>query len=291
MATEAAAKFTVKDYKADLKPVWCPGCGDFGVVASVYQALARLNIDPDNAAMVSGIGCSSRIPGYATPYAFNTIHGRSLAIATGVKLANPALTVVVCSGDGDGFAIGTSHFVHAARRNVDLTYICMDNGIYGLTKGQVSPTSPVDLVTKTSAYGNIEEPMNPVLMGLTCGATFIARSFSGDVKMSADLLVEAIRHRGFSFVHVVSPCVTYRGREQFDIVRGRLRHLPEGHDAANRDHARAVAFEDTEQVISVGMIYRSERPTMEDQHQLARDRARGKGPQSFADLTRSYIPD
>lgn len=291
MAPQAVAKFSVKDFKADLKPVWCPGCGDFGVVASVYQALARLNLDPDNTVLVSGIGCSSRLPGYINTYGFNTIHGRALPVATGVKLANPALAVIVAGGDGDGFAIGTSHFVHTARRNVDLTYVMMDNGIYGLTKGQVSPTSPHDLVTKTSAYGNIEPPMNPVLMALSCGATFIARAFSGDPKTSQEIIAAAIQHRGFSFVHMVSPCVTYRGREQFDIVRERIRALPEGYDPTNRDDARRVAFEDTEAVITLGTIWVAERPTLEDGFARARRKASARGPFSYDDLMHSFIPD
>lgn len=291
MAHQAVAKLSVKDFKAGLKPVWCPGCGDFGVVASVYQALAKLGLDPDQTVLVSGIGCSSRLPGYVTTYAFNTIHGRALPVATGVKLANPELTVIVAGGDGDGFAIGTGHFVHTARRNVDLTYVMMDNGIYGLTKGQVSPTSPHDLVTKTSSYGNVEAPMNPVLMGLSCGATFIARAFSGDPKGSQEILAAAIQHKGFSFVHMVSPCVTYRGREQFDIVRERIRALPEGYDPRNRDDARRVVFEDTDQVISLGTIYVAERPTLEDGHARARRKALARGPFSYEDLLHTFIPD
>jgi 2-oxoglutarate ferredoxin oxidoreductase subunit beta len=291
MAHEAVARLTVKDYKADLKPVWCPGCGDFGVVASVYQALTTLGLDPDQTVIVSGIGCSSRIAGYVNTYSFNTIHGRALPIATGVKLANPELTVIVAGGDGDGFAIGTSHFVHTARRNVDLTYVMMDNGIYGLTKGQVSPTSPHELVTKTSAYGNVEAPMNPVLMALSCGATFIARAFSGDPKASQEILAAAIRHKGFSFVHMVSPCVTYRGREQFDAVRERVRALPEGYDATNRVHARNIAFEDTEQVISLGRIYVTDRLTMGDWRDRARRKAQARGPFTYEDLLHSFIPE
>ena len=204
MAQHAVTQLTMKDYKADLHPVWCPGCGDFGVVAAIYQALAKLNLDPDNTMVVSGIGCSSRLPGYVNTYSFNAIHGRAIPIATGIKVANPALTVLAVGGDGDGFAIGTQHFVHAARRNVDITYVCMDNSIYGLTKGHVSPTTPTDEVTKTSPYGNIEEPMNPVLMALACGATFIARSFSAEVKTSVELIAQGIEHPGFSFVHLIS---------------------------------------------------------------------------------------
>jgi 2-oxoglutarate ferredoxin oxidoreductase subunit beta len=291
MAHAVVARLSVKDYKSELKPVWCPGCGDFGVVASVYQALAKLGLDPDQTVLVSGIGCSSRLPGYVNTYSFNTIHGRALPVATGVKLANPELTVIVAGGDGDGFAIGTSHFVHTARRNVDLTYVMMDNGIYGLTKGQVSPTSPHDLVTKTSAYGNIEAPMNPVLMALSCGATFIARAFSGDPKMSQEILAAAIQHKGFAFVHMVSPCVTYRGREQFDIVREHLRTLPEGYDATDRQQARNIAFEDTEQVITLGTIYTADRPTLGDGLERAGRKALARGPFTYEDLMRSFIPE
>jgi len=291
MAHQAVARLSVKDYKAELKPVWCPGCGDFGVVAAVYQALAKLGLDPDQTVLVSGIGCSSRLPGYVNTYSFNTIHGRALPVATGVKLANPALTVIVAGGDGDGFAIGTSHFVHTPRRNVDLTYLMMDNGIYGLTKGQVSPTSPHDLVTKTSSYGNIEAPINPVLMALSCGATYIARAFSGDPKSSQEIIAAAIVHQGFSFVHMVSPCVTYRGREQFDIVREHLRALPAGYDATDREHARNVAFEDAERDITLGLIYQADRPTLGDGLDQARRKARARGPFSYEDLMHNFIPD
>ncbi len=280
-----------KDYRTELQPVWCTGCGDFGVLKGLTQALADLEVAPEKLAVISGIGCSSRLPGYVKAYSFNSIHGRALPIATGVKLANPGLTVLVAGGDGDGFAIGTSHFVHTARRNIDITYVCMDNGIYGLTKGQVSPTSPHDLVTKTSTYGNIEVPMNPVLLALSCGATFIARAFSGDPKSSQEIFAAAIQHRGFSFVQIMSPCVTYRGREQFDAFRGRIRALPEGYDATNRDDARRVAFEDTEEVLTVGTIYVAERPTLEDGHDLARRKASARGPFSFEDVVHSFIPD
>jgi len=291
MAQQAGTRLSVKDYKAALKPVWCPGCGDFGVVASIYQALAKLNLDPDKTVLVSGIGCSSRIPGYVNTYSFNTIHGRALPIATGVKMANPELTVVVAGGDGDGFAIGTGHFVHAARRNVDLAYILMDNEIYGLTKGQVSPTTPTDEVTKTSSYGNVERPMNPVLMALSCGATFIARAFSGDPKASQELIAQAIEHPGFSFVHMVSPCPTFRGREQFDIVRDRLHALPAGYDCTDRDQARAIAFQDFEKEITVGLIFSEERPTLDQSHDRLRRKAMARGPFSYDDLLRSFIPE
>jgi len=198
---------------------------------------------------------------------------------------------VVAGGDGDGFAIGTGHFVHAARRNVDLTYVLMDNEIYGLTKGQVSPTTPTDEVTKTSSYGNVERPMNPVLMALSCGATFIARAFSGDPKTSQELIVQAISHPGFSFVHMISPCPTFRGRQQFDIVRDRLRTLPAGFDCTDRDQARAIAFQDFEKDITVGLIFKEERPTLDQAHEGLRRKAMAHGPFSYDDLLRSFIPE
>lgn len=291
MAHLAVGTLSAKDYRAELKPVWCPGCGDFGVVAAIYQALARLGLDPDHTVIVSGIGCSSRLPGYVNTYSFNSIHGRAIPIATGIKLANPALTVIVVGGDGDGFAIGMGHFVHACRRNADITYVCMDNSIYGLTKGHFSPTTPTDEVSKTSAYGNVEEPVNPVLMALACGATFIARSFSSEVKTSVELLAEAIEHRGFSFVHLLSPCPVFRGRRQFDFIKQRMRTLPEGHDFTRREHARAIAFEDPEKEITLGLIWRSQRPTLEERQQTIRRRAVAEGVPTHQDLLNSFIPE
>ena len=291
MAHTAVTQLTQKDYKADLHPVWCPGCGDFGVVAAVYQALAKLNLDPDRTVVVSGIGCSSRLPGYVNTYSFNAIHGRALPIATGIKLANPELTVVVVGGDGDGFAIGTGHFVHAARRNVDITYVCMDNSIYGLTKGHVSPTTPTDEVTKTSPYGNVEDPMNPVLMALACGATFIARSFSSEVKTSVELIAEGIEHDGFSFVHMISPCPVFRGRQQFDWVKERVRHVPAGYDFTKREQARSVAFEDPHEQITLGLIWRDTRPGLVARQQKVRQAAAAKGAVTYEDILHSFIPD
>ncbi len=291
MAHQAVTQLTQKDYKASLQPVWCPGCGDFGVVAAVYQALAKLNLDPDHTMLVSGIGCSSRLPGYVNTYSFNAIHGRAIPIATGVKAANPELTVLAVGGDGDGFAIGTQHFVHAARRNVDITYVCMDNSIYGLTKGHVSPTTPTGEVTKTSPYGNIEEPMNPVLMALACGATFIARSFSADVKTSVELIAEAIEHPGFSFVHLISPCPVFRGRQQFDWVKERIRRTPEGFDCTKREQSRAIAFEDPHEHITLGLIWRDQRPGLISRQQDIRDKATAKGTPTYEDVLQSFIPD
>ena len=232
-----------KDYKSELKPIWCPGCGDFGVLQAIYRSLAAIDRPPHEIAFVSGIGCSSRIPGYTTTYGFNSVHGRALPIAQGVKLANPELLVVVAGGDGDGFSIGGGHVPHAIRRNTDLTYIVMDNQIYGLTKGQLSPTSPRGLITVTSEYGSLEEPVNPLLYVLAYGAGFVAQATPADMPGMTEVIEAAIRYPGFSFVNVQSPCVTF-GREEVQVKahRAQMKSLKSlGHDATNRLAAMDLA--------------------------------------------------
>lgn len=203
-----------KDYKSDVKPIWCPGCGHFGVQSALFRALAHLDLPPEQVAVVSGIGCSSRLPAYTECYGFHGLHGRALPLATGLKLARPELTVIVASGDGDAFSIGGNHFLHACRRNVDLTCIVMDNEVYGMTKGQPSPTTTSDWSSKIAPGGTGVAPLRPLAVALAAGAGFIARGFSGDPNGIARLLVEAIRHPGFSLVQVLSPCVTYRPEEK-----------------------------------------------------------------------------
>lgn len=198
-----------KAFKSDLKPIWCPGCGDFGVLQALYRALAAVGRPPHEIAFVSGIGCSSRIPGYTTAYGFNSVHGRALPIAQGIKIANPDLLVLVAGGDGDGFSIGGGHLPHAIRRNLDLTYVVMDNQIYGLTKGQLSPTSRRELATVTSPLGSMEDPVNPLLYVLAYGAPFVAQGTPADMAGLAAMIEEAIRFPGFAFVNVQSPCVTF----------------------------------------------------------------------------------
>jgi 2-oxoglutarate ferredoxin oxidoreductase subunit beta len=218
-----------RDYKSELKPIWCPACGDFGVVQAIYRALAEVGRPPHEIAFVSGIGCSSRIPGYTTAYGFNSVHGRALPIAQGIKLANQHLLVLVAGGDGDAFAIGGGHVAHAIRRNVDLTYIVMDNQIYGLTKGQVSPTSPRGLRTASSPLGSLEDPLNPLLYVLSYGASYVAQGTPADMQGLAAVIEEGIRFPGFAFINVQSPCVTYgRGPRR---PRTRRLRSPEGHRA------------------------------------------------------------
>lgn len=253
--------FEAKDYKSDLKPIWCPGCGDFGVLQAVYRALAAVGRPPHEIAFVSGIGCSSRIPGYTTAYGFNSVHGRALPIAQGIKLANPELLVLAAGGDGDGFSIGGGHVPHAIRRNIDITYVVMDNQIYGLTKGQLSPTSPRGLTTASSLFGSLEDPVNPLLYVLGYGARFVAQGTPADMPQLAALIEEGIRYPGFAFVNVQSPCITFGQPEaQLKAHKSGMQKLTAlGHDPADRLRAMALAQE-YGRTLYTGVFYRDPAP-------------------------------
>jgi 2-oxoglutarate ferredoxin oxidoreductase subunit beta len=255
--------YAAKEYKSELKPIWCPGCGDFGVVTAIYRALSAIGRPPHEIAFVSGIGCSSRIPGYTTAYGFNSVHGRALPIAQGIKLANPDLLVLVAGGDGDGFSIGGGHVAHAIRRNIDITYIVMDNQIYGLTKGQLSPTSPRGLKTVTSTYGSIEDPVNPLLYVLGYGGRFVAQGTPADMHGLGLMIEEAIRYPGFAFVNVQSPCVTYGTPEQqLKAHRGTMQSLSDlEHDASNRIKAMDLAQAYGEKLYT-GVFYKEDTPSL-----------------------------
>lgn len=250
--------------KSDTKPTWCPGCGDYGVVAAIEMAVKRLKIPSHNVVLVSGIGCSSNLPHFLSSYGFHAIHGRALPVAEGIRWANHELTVIATGGDGDGFGIGAGHFVHAMRRNVDLTYVTMDNQIYGLTTGQASPTSMMGQKTKSTPAGVIENPLDPISLALASGATYVARGFSGDVKQMADLVQGGIAHKGFAFVDALSPCVTYNKINTFDWFRQRVYKLDAaGHDPSNLTQAFERSLEWNER-IPTGLFYRVEKPTYED---------------------------
>src|SRR5262245_31843823 len=221
----SAKPLTLPDFKGKVDPDWCPGCGDFGVLTAFEKALVDLQIQPYDVVTISGIGCSSNLPGYINTYGMHTLHGRALAVATGVKLANHGLTVLVAGGDGDSFGIGGNHFVHTMRRNVDLLYIAMDNQIYGLTTGQTSPTSRLGMKTKSAPFGNVEAPVNPISIALAAGATFVARGFSGEQKHLTELIKQGIEHKGFSFLDVFSPCVTYNHDNTYQWFRPRVKKL------------------------------------------------------------------
>jgi 2-oxoglutarate/2-oxoacid ferredoxin oxidoreductase subunit beta len=216
---------TLADYKTPEESWWCPGCGDFGVLAALQKALLDLQVPPEDVAIVAGIGCSGKIGNYVNSYNVHVTHGRTMPAALGLKLANRELTVIAAGGDGDGYAIGMGHFMHAVRRNPDITYIVMDNQIYGLTTGQTSPTSRIGMKTKSMPFGNIEAPVNPISLALAAGATFVARGFSAEQKHLTELIKQGIQHKGFSFLDVFSPCVTYNHDNTFQWFRPRVRKL------------------------------------------------------------------
>src|ERR1700752_1327991 len=242
MATALAATnhVAMADLKGKVEPDWCPGCGDFGVLAAVQKALVELQIPNYNVVTISGIGCSSNFPGFINTYGMHTLHGRALAVATGVKLANHDLTVMVTGGDGDGFGIGGNHFMHTMRRNVDLLYIVMDNQIYGLTTGQTSPTSRVGMKTKSMPFGNIEAPVNPISLALAAGATFVARGFSGGQKKLTQLIKQGLKPAGFSFLDCFSPCVTYNHDNTYQWFRPRVKKLEDDSSYDSSDWKAAI---------------------------------------------------
>ena len=206
-----------KDFETDQEVRWCPGCGDYSILKGVQRALATGGSDPANTVFVSGIGCSSRLPYYVNTYGFHTIHGRAPAIATGVKLANPELEVWVVTGDGDGLSIGGNHLLHALRRNVDLNILLFNNEIYGLTKGQYSPTSRHGTISPTSPNGSVDHPLSPGQFAIGAGATFFARSIDIDQKTMPGLLIEAKEHKGTAFVEILQNCIVYN-KDVFDDV-------------------------------------------------------------------------
>lgn len=277
------------DYKTDLKPVWCPGCGDYGVANALYRSMANLQIEPWNTVVLSGIGCSSRLPGYVNTYGFNSVHGRALTLATGVKSARPELTVIAVGGDGDGMAIGGNHFIHSCRRNMDITYILMDNEIYGLTKGQVAPTTPTGDKTKSTFYGNPEAALDPCELAISTGATWVGRGFSGDMKTMVELMTEALQHHGFAFLNIMSPCVTFRGDDQFKIMKQKLRSLPEDHDPTSRQ--AAIYFTREKDVITQGVLYNIQQPSLIDRILELREQTLGdNGVPTTEEIFQTFYP-
>lgn len=255
-----------KIYNSPVRPTWCPGCGDYGILNAVKAALAQLELLPHEVAIFTGIGCGSKLPDYMTVTAFTTIHGRPIPIATGAKLANPEMHILVVAGDGDTYGIGANHFIQALRRNPDITLIVENNMVYGLTKGQYAPTSQKGMVTSTTPEGAIEVALNPLAMAITGGATFVARGFSGDPKHLAWLIAEAIKHKGFSLVDVLQPCVVYNKVQTYDFYRERVYKLEEeGWNPTDRKAAWEKAHEWGDR-IPIGIFYHVEgEPTYEEQ--------------------------
>jgi len=243
------------DYRSKVKPIWCPGCGDYSVLLEITKALAALELPAEEVAIMSGIGCSSRIPAYSNCYGFHGVHGRALPLATGLKVARPELTVICTGGDGDGFSIGGNHFLHACRRNADITYIVMDNQVYGMTKGQASPTTDPDWDNVLMPGGTGISPFQPLVIALASGANFVARAFSGDPAGTTDVIVEGIKHPGFSFIQILSPCATFRPDQRE--WRNQIRKAPV---PFTDDPSKAANLIMTDDGFNLGILYRGDRP-------------------------------
>ena len=242
--------------RSDNLPTWCPGCGYFGIHQGLNSAIQQLSLPYHEVVTVSGIGCAGRYPFFSNTYGLHTVHGRALPVATGVKLANPQLTVFAVGGDGDGLAIGGGHLPHIARRNVDVNYLLFDNSIYGLTKGQPSPSSPIGLKTKVSPEGSIDKPLNATLMALSYGATFVARLFAGDPETIARVLIDGIRHKGFSFFHLYTSCVTFDKQfKTWENLKEKVHPLPDNHDPTDLKMAINHVLDDD---FSLGVLYKEQ---------------------------------
>lgn len=257
-------KRALQDYRSVIEPIWCPGCGDFGVLASLQKALLNLEIAPENIVTVSGIGCSGRLSHFLNTYSLHGTHGRAVPTALGVKVARPDLTVFAVGGDGDGLGIGGGHISHTARKNVDLTYILIDNRIYGLTKGQTSPTSPYGVKTKTSPYGVFEDALAAIPIFLAYDVSFVARANGLDTKSLIQILMEAISHKGMSIVYIFSPCKTFPLLDSKGL-KSILQPLPEDHNREDKLKALELAYEDNP--MRTGIFYQVQKPTLEDRLQ------------------------
>ena len=260
-ALERAKATKAKIFRDNL-PTWCPGCGHFTPLQGLYEAMDRLSIPAEKFVLVSGIGCSGRFPFFIKGFGLHSLHGRAVPVATGIKLANPDLHVVIVGGDGDGIGIGGGHFPHAARSNFNLTYLLLDNSIYGLTKGQTSPTSPVGMISSTSPYGNIAEPLNPTTLALSYGSSYVARVFSREKDQVTDTITEAIDHKGFSLVHILSPCIEFHKTVTYQSVNEEVAPLPDDYDVKNR--AVAIAHAENKEPIYTGLFYKETKPNYHD---------------------------
>jgi len=295
-ANQPRGPLTIKDFKGKAEPDWCPGCGDFGVLSALKMALTELGIRPHQAMVISGIGCSSNLPGYISTYGMHTLHGRALSVATGAQMANHELKIIVTGGDGDGYGIGGNHFVHSMRRNVDLTYIVMNNQIYGLTTGQVSPTSVKGMITKSTPNGSAENPIMPIPLAIAAGATYVARAYTGQVKHMVELIKGGIAHKGFALIDALSPCVTFNHDNSHEFFKQRTKKLEDlGHDPSDFAAAMKRGYEWDEE-IPIGLFWKRNdlpaldelEPVLAEGGPLAR-RALGIAPDAAKSLIRELM--
>ena len=254
---------TRSDY-AGLKPAWCPGCGNFGILEALNRALIEMEIEPHQILLVSGIGQAGKLPHYTRGNVFNSLHGRPVPPAIGAKIANSELIVIAVSGDGDAYGEGGNHFLHAARRNNDITYLVHNNQVYGLTKGQASPTSDIGFITKTTPYGAVR-PVNPIALAIISGASFVGRSFAGDIDHLSNVIKKGITHRGFALIDVLQPCISFNHKNTFRWYRERVYKLEdERYDPSDKKAALEKALIWGEG-IPIGIIYEENLPVYEDQ--------------------------
>jgi 2-oxoglutarate ferredoxin oxidoreductase subunit beta len=251
---------------------WCPGCGDFGILDALKDALVKLDQDMHKTVFVSGIGQAAKLPQYLNCNFFNGLHGRAIPVATGIKIANKDLCVIVTSGDGDIYGEGGNHFLAAIRRNIDITVIVHDNQVYGLTKGQASPTSDPGFVTKVQTHGVINEPFHPLAGAIAFGAGFVARSFSGDQEHLSQMIREGVTYKGFSLIDVLQPCITFNKKNNFVWYKQRVYRLPQDYDSHDKVKAYEKAMEWGDK-IPIGVLYRDGRPTYEEACGLMKDKA------------------
>lgn len=259
----------IADFTTPHFPNWCPGCGDFGIWAAVKSALTRLGWGPSDVVIVYGIGCHGHLVNFLKSYAFEALHGRPIPTAEGIKLANKRLNVLVVAGDGDTFGEGTNHLLHAARRNHDITVIVHDNQVYGLTTGQTSPTSLKGFKTKSTPFGVLEEAVNPMSLVLAGGATFVARGFAGDINLTSELIVQGVMHKGFSYIDVYQPCVTFNHENTYQWFRDRIYKLEATYNRQDKSAAFAKALEIAK--LPLGVFYEEERTIYEEEIPLTKD--------------------
>ena len=246
----------IKDFQRTEIPNWCPGCGNFGIIAGVKKTLAELDFQPKDTVLVSGVGCFAKLPYWVKVNGFVGLHGRSLPVAQGVKLANPELNVIAFGGDGDGYGEGGNHFTHACRRNINLAYFVHNNGVFGLTTGQYSPASEKGRKSKSSPLGSTEKPVNPLALAISAGATFVARAYAGNLKEMVEIMKNAILHDGFAFVDIIQPCVTFNPQHAFDYYNEKVYNLDDKHDPKNKLQALEKALEwEKEEKFACGIFY------------------------------------
>ena len=283
---------TLKDFHSDDPIAWCPGCGNFSILKALKKALVDIQQEPHELVIVSGIGQAPKTPHYLRCNCFNGLHGRTLPVATGIRLANHKLTVIAQGGDGDGYGEGGNHFLHAMRRNINITYLVHNNQVYGLTKGQTSPTSDYGFVTRTTPRGAISPACNPLLLAIASDCSFVARGFAGEIDHLAGLIKAGIRHRGFALIDILQPCVSFNRVNTFKWYSDRVYQIDDdsNYDVANRLQAFEKAQEWGDK-IPIGLLYRNRRPTLEQQIPAIAGQAlvtQQTDPQSFSELADSF---